>query len=73
MNRIWNSAFGLLAVTGALLGLSPPFGKLAAEHGIPPVVWAFVISFGAGAVLLCALAARGGRDQQLWQQWRDPH
>ncbi|WEX10371.1 DMT family transporter [Chelativorans sp. AA-79] len=55
MTRIWQSAFALLLVTGALLGLTPPLGKLATENGVSPAVWAFVISFGAGAVLLCAL------------------
>lgn len=55
MNFLWNSAFGLLVVTGALLGLALPFGKLATEGGVPAMLWAFVISAGAGSVLLCAL------------------
>lgn len=58
MRRLQDSAFGLLLVTGGLLGLTPPFGKLAAEGGIPPTLWSFVISFGAGSVLLCVLLAR---------------
>lgn len=58
---IWNSAVGLLLVTGALLGLSLPFGKLAVEAGVPPLLWSFVISFGAGSVLLCTLFAKGQR------------
>lgn len=57
MSYLWNSAFGLLLVTGALLGLSLPFGKLATEGGVPAMLWAFVISAGAGSVLLCALMA----------------
>ncbi|WP_309085140.1 DMT family transporter [Chelativorans sp.] len=60
MKRLWHSPLALLLVNGALLGLTPPLGKVAGENGIPPAVWSFVISFGAGAVLLCALAARGG-------------
>jgi drug/metabolite transporter (DMT)-like permease len=56
---IWNSAVGLLLVTGTLLGLSLPFGKLSGAAGVAPVIWAFVISFGAGAVLLTALLIRG--------------
>lgn len=59
--RIQDSAFGLLLITGGLLGLTPPFGKLAAEGGIPPILWSFVISFGAGGVLLCVLLARRTR------------
>jgi drug/metabolite transporter (DMT)-like permease len=56
---IWNSAVWLLLITGTLLGLSLPFGKLSAAAGVAPVIWAFVISFGAGAVLLAALLTRG--------------
>lgn len=55
MKHLWNSAFGLLLVTGALLGLTLPFGKLATEVGVPAMLWAFVISAGAGSVLLFAL------------------
>ncbi|MET0942427.1 MAG: DMT family transporter [Mesorhizobium sp.] len=55
MKSLWDSAPGLLFVTGALLGLTLPFGKLAAEVGIPAIMWAFVISCGAGTVLLGAL------------------
>ena len=61
MNRLWNSAVGLLVVTGGLLGLTLPFGKIATESGVPGIVWAFVISFGAGGVLLLALTLRGRR------------
>lgn len=59
MTRLWDSAAGLLVVTGILLGLTLPLGKLAAAAGATPAVWAFVISFGAGGVLLGALAASG--------------
>jgi drug/metabolite transporter (DMT)-like permease len=60
MKALWNSAIGLLLVNGLLLGLTLPFGKLATAAGIPPAIWAFVISFGAGAVLLSALLMNGG-------------
>lgn len=59
MKLLWDSALGLLVVTGGLLGLTLPFGKLATAAGVPAMVWAFVISFGAGGVLLCALLLRG--------------
>ena len=44
MKHLWNSALGLLLVTGGLLGLTLPFGKIATEAGIPAILWAFVIS-----------------------------
>ena len=50
MNILWNSAIGLLTVTGGLLGLTLPFGKIATDAGVPAIVWAFVISLGAGGV-----------------------
>jgi drug/metabolite transporter (DMT)-like permease len=59
MKFLWDSALGLLVVTGGLLGLTLPFGKLATTAGVPAMVWAFVISLGAGGVLLCVLLARG--------------
>ncbi len=58
MKPFWNSAPGLLIVTGGLLGLTLPFGKLATAGGVPAMLWAFVISCGAGGVLLLALAVR---------------
>lgn len=61
MKFLWDSALGLLIVTGGLLGLTLPFGKLATTAGVLAMVWAFVISFGAGILLLCALLARGQR------------
>jgi drug/metabolite transporter (DMT)-like permease len=61
MKYLWNSAFGLLLVTGGLLGLSLPFGKIATEAGASGMLWAFVISLGAGGVLLAMLLARGKR------------
>jgi drug/metabolite transporter (DMT)-like permease len=59
MIRIWDSAFGLLLVTGVLLGLTPPLAKLAAESGISAMVWAFVFSCGAGSILFCVQLAQG--------------
>src|SRR5947207_3906282 len=58
MKHLWNSAFGLLIVTGGLLGLTLPFGKMATQGGIPAMLWAFVISGGAGSVLFLTLALR---------------
>lgn len=61
MMKIWNSAVGLLIVTGTLLGLTLPFGKVAGEAGVPPVIWAMLISVGAGTVLYLAMLARKER------------
>ena len=61
MTLIWNSAIGLLLVTGGLLGLTLPFGKLAGSAGVLPVVWSLLISAGAGVVLLAAFLLHGGR------------
>lgn len=61
MRGLWNSAIGLLIVTGTLLGLMLPFGKVAGEAGVPPVVWAMLVSAGAAAVLLIIMRARNER------------
>lgn len=42
----------LLILTGGLLGLTFPLGKLASEASVSPVVWALLISAGSGFVLL---------------------
>ncbi|MGB3900339.1 MAG: DMT family transporter [Mesorhizobium sp.] len=61
MKFFWDSAFGLLVVTGALLGLSLPLGRMATDVGVPGMVWAFVISLGAGGLLWAVTMARGVR------------
>jgi drug/metabolite transporter (DMT)-like permease len=59
--RFLNSAPLLLILTGAFLGLTLPFGKLAFAAGIAPSLWAFVISTGAGTILLIAFVLAGKR------------
>ncbi|WP_298445310.1 DMT family transporter [uncultured Ferrimonas sp.] len=49
----------LLIFTGLFLGLTFPFGKLAAEASISPIVWAWLISFGSGIILLISQFLRG--------------
>ena len=61
MHFIWTSAFALLVATGGLLGLILPFGKLATQAGAPPLLWAFLVSAGAGGILLLAMLLRGAR------------
>ncbi len=61
MKFFWDSAFGLLVVTGALLGLSLPLGRMATDVGVPGMVWAFVISLGAGGLLWAVTMTRGVR------------
>lgn len=60
MHTLWNTAIALLVVTGILLGLSLPFGKLAGAAGVSPMVWAWLLSAGAGSVLLGAHLVRSG-------------
>jgi len=50
---LWlNSPAYLLLITGSLLGLTFPLGKLSAQAGVAPVIWAFVMSAGASIGLL---------------------
>lgn len=50
-----NRPLPLLLITGALLGLGFPLGKLAGAAGIAPIVWSWIMAVGAGLVLLLAL------------------
>jgi drug/metabolite transporter (DMT)-like permease len=61
MKPLWNSAPGLLLVTGALLGLTLPFGKIAAQNSVPPLLWTFIFSFGAASILAIVLLLRRHR------------
>jgi drug/metabolite transporter (DMT)-like permease len=42
----------LLLITGTLIGLNFPLGKLAGQAGVSPMTWALLISLGATLVLL---------------------
>jgi drug/metabolite transporter (DMT)-like permease len=61
MKFTWDSAFALLIITGTLLGVSLPLGRMATNAGVAGIVWAFVISLGAGGILLCVHLLRGNR------------
>ncbi len=50
----------LLVVTGVLIGLNFPLGKLGGQAGVAPAMWALLISCGASAALLPVLVFRGG-------------
>lgn len=50
----------LLLITGTLIGLNFPLGKVAAQAGVSPLVWALLISLGAALVLLILLTLAGG-------------
>jgi drug/metabolite transporter (DMT)-like permease len=56
-----NSPMWLLLVTGGFLGLNFPLGKLANDASVSPVVWAWLISAGAGMVLFVVLLLSGKR------------
>lgn len=47
-----NSAAFLLVAVGSLLGLTFPLGKIGAQSGVSPVVWALLMSSGATLGLL---------------------
>ena len=47
----------LLLITGTLIGLNFPLGKIAGEAGVSPLIWAMLISLGATLVLLPILLA----------------
>lgn len=70
MKALWSSAPGLFFVTGGLLGLTLPLGKLAGQAGVPPTVWALTISLGAGAILALARALAGHRGAPNGAEWR---
>lgn len=42
----------LLLITGTLIGLNFPLGKIAGEAGVTPLTWAWLVSLGATLVLL---------------------
>lgn len=49
----------LLLLTGGLLGLTFPLGKIASTAQVSPIVWAWLLSFGAaGCMLLIRLMSR---------------
>jgi len=48
----------LLLITGALLGMSFPLGKIAAEAGISAMMWSMTFSLGAAGILFPALFAK---------------
>lgn len=49
-----NRPLPLLLVTGLAFGCNFPFGKLAAQAGVHPALWAAVICLGAGLAVLAA-------------------
>ena len=49
----------LLLLTGSLLGLTFPLGKLASQALISPLIWAWLVSTGAGVVLLLLRSLKG--------------
>jgi drug/metabolite transporter (DMT)-like permease len=51
----------LLLLTGSLLGLTFPLGKLASAASVSPIAWAWLVSFGAGICLLLARLVSGRR------------
>ena len=50
--RLKDSPTLLLLVTGSLLGLNFPIGKLVNQASVSPVAWSWLIAVGAGSILL---------------------
>lgn len=59
MRNLKDHPVGLLLWTGMLLGATFPLGKMAAAAGVPPLIWAMVVSGGASLVLLPLGLAKG--------------
>jgi len=59
MNKFLENPIALLLMTGVLVGFNFPLGKLAAQAGISPTVWALVFSSGACVVLFPVLLMQG--------------
>lgn len=58
---LFDNPLVLLLLTGVFLGINLPLAKIATAANVPPLLWAFVISCGAGCVLFAARLARGRR------------
>ena len=69
MSALRNNPLFLLLVTGVMLGMNFPLGKLALARGMDPLVWSMLISLVPGLVLLSALLAREGR---IWSMRETP-
>lgn len=50
----------LLIMTGALIGVNFPLGKIAGDAGISPILWAMIPSLGVAALMLPILVMRRG-------------
>jgi drug/metabolite transporter (DMT)-like permease len=53
--RLFHAPAALLLGVGALLGFTFPLGKLSAAAGVPPLVWATLLSGGGALILAAAL------------------
>jgi drug/metabolite transporter (DMT)-like permease len=58
LSRLFHAPAALLLMVGALLGVTFPLGKLSAAAGVPPLVWATLLSGGGALVLAIALLAK---------------
>lgn len=55
--KLLQAPTALLLITGTLIGLNFPLGKIAGEAGVSPLIWALLISLGATLFLLPLLLA----------------
>ncbi|MHA1553920.1 MAG: DMT family transporter [Alphaproteobacteria bacterium] len=52
LDKLTTNPSALLLVTGTLIGLNFPLGKIAAAAGVSPMLWSMVVSLGAATFLL---------------------
>lgn len=69
MRALRNNPLFLLLVTGVMLGMNFPLGKLALARGMDPLVWSMLISLLPGLVLTTLLILREGR---IWSLRETP-
>ena len=48
----------LLLITGTLIGINLPLGKIAGITGISPMIWSLIVSLGAAGLLLPLLVSQ---------------
>jgi drug/metabolite transporter (DMT)-like permease len=69
VSALRNNPLFLLLVTGLMLGMNFPLGKLALARGMDPLVWSMLISLLPGLVLTALLILREGR---IWSLRETP-
>lgn len=56
--NVLKSPTSLLLITGTLIGINFPLGKIAGEANVSPMIWALLVSVGVSSLILPSLALR---------------